>query len=795
MTKELQNDIETHRKAIYFFLRELIHQEKTFFLRSDLEDTLLNFLSTDSGADLKQSLFGHYMHYAQEAVIKVPWIYFAIRPKVAKWEYIRFHYENIEFEYIKPSEFLQFKEYVANTHQREDNWVLEIDLSPFNREFPRLREPRSIGKGVEFLNRHLSSRMFRDLSRSGQLILNFLRVHQYQGQQMMTNSRITNFSELRNALSQAIDYLQTKSPDATWSDVAYRLQNFGFEPGWGKTVSRMLDTMDLLTDVLEAPAHDNLSQFLGRIPMIFNVVIISPHGFFGQSNVFGLPDTGGQVIYILDQVKFLEKEMKKRLSKQGLDIEPHILVITRLIPESQGTSCNQREEPIIGTQNAKIIRVPFRYPDGEIVPHWISRFHIWPHLEQFTIEAEKEISAELGARPDLIIGNYSDGNLVATLLSERLKVTQCNIAHALEKSKYLFSDLYWKNNEENYNFSCQFTADLISMNTADFIITSTYQEIAGNSHSIGQYESYSTFTMPELYRVVSGIDIFDPKFNIVSPGADPNIFFPYTEQEQRLTELHEEINELLFGDGQSKTRGILEEPDKPLIFTLSRLDYIKNITGFVDWYGRNPALREEANLVVISGHIDPQDSNDQEEKEQIGKMHELMDKYNLDHQTRWIGMQLDKNMTGEVYRVIADRHGAFVQPALFEAFGLTVIEAMSSGLPTFATRYGGPLEILEDGISGFHIDPNHGDESANRMAEFFKRCREQEDYWNIISNHAIRRIESRYNWKLYAERLMTLSRIYGFWKYVTNLERQETRRYLQMFYNLMFKRLAEKLTA
>ena len=38
----------------------------------------------------------------------------------------------------------------------------------------------------------------------------------------------------------------------------------------------------------------------------------------------------------------------------------------------------------------------------------------------------------------------------------------------------------------------------------------------------------------------------------------------------------------------------------------------------------------------------------------------------------------------------ADGRGAFVQPALYEAFGLTVVEAMTCGLPTFATNCGGP---------------------------------------------------------------------------------------------------------
>lgn len=33
--------------------------------------------------------------------------------------------------------------------------------------------------------------------------------------------------------------------------------------------------------------------------------------------------------------------------------------------------------------------------------------------------------------------------------------------------------------DEDYHFAAQFTADLIAMNHTDFIITSTFQEIAG----------------------------------------------------------------------------------------------------------------------------------------------------------------------------------------------------------------------------------------------------------------------------------------------------------------------------
>ena len=71
------------------------------------------------------------------------------------------------------------------------------------------------------------------------------------------------------------------------------------------------------------------------------------------------------------------------------------------------------------------------------------RFDVWPYLETFAVDVGREMVAELGGRPDLIIGNYSDGNLVASLLCFHLNVTQCTIAHALEKTKYPDADVYW----------------------------------------------------------------------------------------------------------------------------------------------------------------------------------------------------------------------------------------------------------------------------------------------------------------------------------------------------------------
>ncbi len=791
MRESLQDLLQDDQQGLFPLVRFLLRREKKLRLRSELIDDYEAFCASAEGRACCTPTLQRLMSIAQEAVLESPWICFALRPRIGRWEYLRVNAKQGHYDIVPVERFLQFKERCIHGSQ-VPSWTLELDFAPFNRDFPRLHEARSIGRGAEFLNRKLSSQLFQPNGKGAEHLLDFLRVHQCQGQPLMINDRSSTVEALQNALRRAEEYLLETAPDAGWEVVGKTLQQLGLEPGWGRDARRMRETLLMLSDVLEAADPATLERFLDRIPMIFSIAILSPHGFFGQDKVMGLPDTGGQVVYILDQVRALEQEMQRRIDEQGLGLAPQILVVTRLIPQARGTRCDQPLEPIAGTCHARILRVPFREDNGEVVPHWISRFEVWPWLERFARDSAEAIKAELGGCPDLLIGNYSDGNLVATLLSEQMGVTQCNIAHALEKTKYLYADLYWRTNEAQYHFASQFTADLIAMNAADFIITSTYQEIAGTHDSVGQYESYSSFTMPGLYRVVKGIDVFDPKFNIVSPGADVQIYFPWHEKARRLFERHDELNSLLFGDVQEDIRGELVEPDKPIIFSMARLDRIKNITGLVQWYGECEALRRQANLVVVAGYVDREQSLDQEEREQITRMHELFDRYDLNGQVRWIGRQLDKPLTGELYRYIADRQGVFVQPALFEAFGLTVVEAMSCGLPAFATRYGGPLEIIEHGVSGFHIDPNRGDQVCDAVSELFTRCQKEKGYWQRISTASIERVHSRYTWQRYASRMMTLSRVYGFWKHLTNLDRDETRRYLQMLYGLQYRPWAVK---
>ncbi|MBT8353871.1 MAG: sucrose synthase [Desulfofustis sp.] len=793
MLGQLSDYVEQNREIVHDLFQSYRSSGHKLILGSDLWDEFRQFCDLDPRhSPLKKSPLALALKKSQEAALNDRYMYLDIRPRVAHWIYLRYDFEAMTFEQVSTKTFLEFKEAIVSQGS-ELPQTLEIDFQPFERDFPKMNQIRSIGHGVEFLNRIFSNRLGSDLKKGDELLFSFLQLHGYADETFMINSSIRTVGELSDALINGLEFLDGKPGSLEWDDLENDLAQMGFKPGWGRTVDDITETMEILASLLEAPDHQNLEKFLSRIPMIFNIAILSPHGYFAQEDVLGLPDTGGQVVYILDQVRALEREMTDRIYQQGLKIKPQIVIITRLIPESGETTCHLKEEHVKGTENVHIMRVPFREPDGSIVSHWLSRFEVWPYIETFSTEAEVDLTSRLGRRPDLVIGNYSDGNLAAYIMAQRLGVTQCTIAHALEKTKYLYSALYWHDMEDQYHFSCQFTADLIAMNSSDFIITSTYQEIAGSSDVVGQYESYASFSMPSLQRVIHGIDVFDPKFNIVSPGADEQTFFSYSDEERRDPSQKKQLDHLIYGEPDHQSRGRLRGPKKRLLLSMARLDHIKNLTGLVEWYGNCKRLQEFADLVIIGGTVDSGQSADIEELDQIEKMHALFDQHQLDDRVRWLGVRLDKQLTGELYRYVADTGGAFVQPAFFEAFGLTVVEAMVSGLPTFATCYGGPLEIIQDSVSGYHIDPNHGDLAADKIADFFERCTAEPTLWHTLSNGASARIEERYTWKRYAERLLSLTCIYGFWKFATNLEREETNRYLEMFYHLQFKKRAEAM--
>ncbi|MBD2364095.1 sucrose synthase [Anabaena minutissima FACHB-250] len=799
MSELIQTILDSEEKSdLRGFVSQLRQKEQNYLLRNDILNEYSEYCTKFEKPETfyTSSHLGKLIYYTQEIIQEDSNLCFIIRSKIASQEVYRLT-ADLDVESMTVQELLDLRDRFVNKFHPQDGDLLELDFGPFYDYTPVIRDPKNIGKGVEFLNRYLSSQLFQDPKQWLESLFNFLRLHHYNGVQLLINDRIQSQQQLSDQVKKAINFVSDRPNDEPYEQLRLQLQTMGFEPGWGNTASRVRDTLDILDELIDSPNPQTLEAFISRVPMIFRIVLVSAHGWFGQEGVLGRPDTGGQVVYVLDQAKNLEKQLQEDAvlaGLEGLNVQPKVIILSRLIPNSDGTLCNQRLEKVHGTENAWILRVPLREFNPNMTQNWISRFEFWPYLETFAIDAERELLAEFQGRPDLMVGNYTDGNLVAFLLARRMKVTQCNIAHALEKSKYLFSNLYWQDLEDKYHFSLQFTADLIAMNAANFVISSTYQEIIGKADSVGQYESYKCFTMPELYHVVNGIELFSPKFNVVPPGVNENAYFPYTRFEDRVESDRLRIDEMLFTlEDPSQIFGKLDDPHKRPIFSMARLDRIKNMTGLAECFGKSKELQEHCNLILIAGKLRVEESDDNEERDEIVKLYHIIDEYNLHGKIRWLGVRLSKTDSGEVYRVIADHEGIFVQPALFEAFGLTILEAMISGLPTFATQFGGPLEIIQNKVNGFYINPTHLEETAQKILEFVTKCQENPQYWSVVSQQAIDRVYSTYTWKIHTTKLLSLARIYGFWNFTSKEKREDLLRYLESLFYLIYKPRAQAL--
>jgi len=799
MSELLQAVLDSEERSdLRQFISELRHQEKSYLLRNDILTAYTDYCNKYQKPQefYNSSNLGKLIYYTQEIIQEDSNLCLIIRPKIAGQEVYRLT-EDLSVDSLTVQDLLDLRDRLVNRFHPNEGDILELDFGPFYDYTPTIRDAKNIGKGVQYLNRYLSSKLFQDPRQWLEGLFNFLRLHQYNGTQLLINGRIQSQQQLSDRVKQALVFVGDRPSDQPYEEFQYELQGMGFEAGWGNTAGRVGETLEILDELLDSPDHQTLEAFISRVPMVFKIVLVSIHGWFGQEGVLGRPDTGGQVVYVLDQAKNLEKQLQEDTTLAGLDglnVKPKVIILSRLIPNSDGTLCNQRLEKVHGTENAWILRVPLREFNPKLTQNWISRFEFWPYLETFAIDAEKELLAELHGKPDLIVGNYTDGNLVAFLLARRMNVTQCNIAHALEKSKYLFSNLYWQDLEDKYHFSLQFTADLIAMNAANFIISSTYQEIVGTPDSVGQYESYRCFTMPDLYHVVNGIELFSPKFNVVPPGVNEKYYFPYSRTEERLPSDRQRVEEMLFTlEDSAQIFGKLDDPSKRPVFSMARLDRIKNLTGLAECFGKSAALQEHCNLILVAGKLRVEESDDNEERDEIVKLYRIIDEYNLHGKIRWLGVRLSKTDSGEIYRVIADRQGIFVQPALFEAFGLTVLEAMVSGLPTFATQFGGPLEIIQDKVNGFYINPTHLEETAEKILEFVSKCEQNPNYWYEISTRGIDRVYTTYTWKIHTTRLLSLARTYGFWNFISKENREDLLRYLEALFYLIYKPRAQQL--
>lgn len=145
----------------------------------------------------------------------------------------------------------------------------------------------------------------------------------------------------------------------------------------------------------------------------------------------------------------------------------------------------------------------------------------------------------------------------------------------------------------------------------------------------------------------------------------------------------------------------LDRPALPVILAVARPVAKKNLAALIRAYAGDAMLRDTANLVILAGQHDHASTD---ERVVLAELHALAEEPALCGRVA-LPPRHDVADVAALYARAA-QGGVFVNPALHEPFGLTLVEAAAAGVPVVATRNGGPAEIVETIGHGVLVDPH-----------------------------------------------------------------------------------------
>ncbi len=340
--------------------------------------------------------------------------------------------------------------------------------------------------------------------------------------------------------------------------------------------------------------------------------------------------------------------------------------------------------------------------------------------------------------PHLIHGHYADAGYAGAQLSRLLHVPYVFTGHSLgrvkhqrlldaeahghstskktAKEKKSESQVNALDLEHKFKFTVREEAEEIALETATLVITSTAQEVEQ------QYELYDHY-QPE-------------RMEVIPPGVDLTHFRPAVGDDPAppiADDLHRFLN----------------KPELPMIFAMARPDERKNIAMLVRVFGENPKLRQLSNLVLVLGSRSDIRNLPPSQRRVLIEVLTLIDKYDLYGSVAYPKTHRPSDVP-DMYRMATASRGMFVNPALTEPFGLTLLEAAATGLPIVATNDGGPRDIIGNCQNGLLIDPL----DTESIDHALMRMLTEPEMWDTWSQNGIEGSRKHYSWKKHVDRYL-----------------------------------------
>lgn len=216
-----------------------------------------------------------------------------------------------------------------------------------------------------------------------------------------------------------------------------------------------------------------------------SILMISLHGYVGANAELGKPDTGGQVVYVL--------ELAERFSRLGKKID----LVTRQFED-------QPEYDIIDENNS-VWRIPF---GGK---KFIRKEDMHDHLKKFVTNCLAAIKKE-GKKYDVVYSHYWDAGWAGQKISEELGISHVHTPHSVGwwKQHTMGSDMDEKEMEKTYRFKERIRKEYFVYQMCNHIIATT---------------------IPQVDLLTKQYDVLPKNCTMIPPGIDENRFFPVPSKE------------------------------------------------------------------------------------------------------------------------------------------------------------------------------------------------------------------------------------------------------------------------
>ena len=222
------------------------------------------------------------------------------------------------------------------------------------------------------------------------------------------------------------------------------------------------------------------------------IMMISTHGYVSAEPEFGLPDTGGQVVYVL--------ELSKCLARMGYNVD----IYTRRFQKQPQT------ERL--TDRVRVLRS--RCGGDEFIP----KETLYEFIPEWVTNVSRYIAAK-GLKYTFINSHYWDAGMAGQSLANRLGIPHLHTPHSIGSWKRDNMDEPADVLEEKYNFRRRIREERLIYQDCDGVIATTPQQ--RDILVAGEYDPRAS------------------KIFVIPPGYDDTRFFPVSKAtRQALKEEH-----------------------------------------------------------------------------------------------------------------------------------------------------------------------------------------------------------------------------------------------------------------